>query len=106
MATSLGATEQLLNPSVAAPLATAAHTQLSLVPGIGAAVGRRLHSLSMSIFACLEVTAVALGVTIYTADPFGFVHRRLALVSVLGMAAVAIAARVLPACGRSLPWRL
>lgn len=60
----------------------------------------RLHALAMTIFLYLEAMAVALGIVIYASDPFGFVHRRLALLSILAMTAVAVLTRVLPALRR------
>lgn len=54
-----------------------------------------LHRLAMMIFLFLDVLAVVLGVLIYGLDPFEFVHRRIALVSVLSMGMIIVLARVL-----------
>ncbi len=98
MATSLGAPERALDSDAASPVAPAGN-----LPAAPAPVTRppsRLHALTMSIFLGLEAIAVALGLIVYAADPFGFVHPQLALVSVVAMAATAVAARVLPALHR------
>ncbi len=104
MATSLGAPERLLDSGAALPAGSADRQSSDEAPAARHPPNARMHTLAMAIFICLEAIATALGLTIYAADPFGFVHPRVALASVLTMIGIAIVARILPPLRRHVSW--
>lgn len=78
--------------------AAGASTDRSSVASLGVIcryLSGQLHALAMILFACFEAIAIALGLMVYATDPFGFVHPRIAWVSLSVMALIAVAARTL-----------
>ena len=67
-------------------------------------LSEQLRLLARWIFACLEWIAVTLGLMIYAAQPFDLVHPRVAWVSVLAMAMIAVLARLVKPLRRHVSW--